>query len=148
VTVLSPRFRAPWLTTRALRRGVCRCAGDGQRGSNPVEFAIVAGAMLMLAFITVQAALVFYAQSVALGAATQGVNAARGYLSNAGAGEDHARDFLTAAGTGLTGQRVSASRSATEVSVTVSGRAISVLPGLNFAVRRTAHGPVERVTEP
>ena len=146
--MLSRRSRVIRLSPRALRRGDSRGAEAGQRGSNPVEFAIVATVMLTLAFVVVQAALVFYAQSIALGAATQGVNAARGYQSSAGAGEDHARDFLAAAGTGLTDQRVSASRGGTEVSVTVSGRAISVLPYVNFAVRRTAHGPVERVTQP
>jgi Flp pilus assembly protein TadG len=147
--MLSRRSRVARLSPRVLRRGGGRAMrGDGQRGSNPVEFAIVATMMLTLAFIVVQAALVFYAQSIALGAATQGVNAARGYQSSAGAGENHAQDFLAAAGTGLTDQRVSASRGGTEVSVTVSGRAISVLPYVNFTVRRTAHGPVERVTQP
>ena len=113
-----------------------------------MEFAIIASAMLLLAFAVVQATLVFYAQSIALGAATQGVNAARGYQASAGSGQDHAREFLAAAGDGLTRQRVSASRSGTEASVTVSGRAISVLPGVSFPVRRSAHGPVERVTQP
>ena len=97
--------------------------------------------MLLLGFAVFQASLVFYAQSIALGAATQGVNAARGYESSASSGETRAHDFLAAAGDGLTSQRVDATRSGTEASVTVSGRAISVLPGISFPVHRTAHGP-------
>lgn len=121
---------------------------SGDRGSTPVEFAIVASSMLILAFAVVQAGLVYYAHSLALGAATQGVNAARGYQSSAGAGASHARQFLSRAGAGLLNQQVSATRSGTQATVVVTGRAVSVLPGLTFTVTKTAHGPVERVTQP
>lgn len=113
-----------------------------------MEFAIIASAMLLLAFAVVQASLVYYAHSIALGAATQGVNEARGYRANAAGGERHAREFLAAAGTGLNNQDVDVVRSAVAVTATVRGQAISVLPGLSFSVRKTAHGPVERVTQP
>jgi len=121
---------------------------DAQRGATPLEFAIIAGAMLLLAFTVIQVSLVFWAQSIALGAATQGANAARGYHSSARAGESRARDFLANVGGGLLNQQVTARRSGTEASVTVRGRAASVLPGLSFTVQRTARGPVERVTAP
>ncbi|BBH67111.1 membrane protein [Actinoplanes sp. OR16] len=122
--------------------------GPGDRGASPVEFAIIAGPMLVLGFIVLQAGFVFHAQSIALGAATQGVNAARGYHSSAGAGDRQARQFLAAAGTGLTNQNVTVGRSGTAVTVTVTGRAVALIPGLSFSIRRTAHGPVERVTQP
>ncbi|NUR24448.1 MAG: hypothetical protein HOV83_01100, partial [Catenulispora sp.] len=60
------------------RRGGWRLRGDG-----PVEFAILALPTLLLSFMIVQAGAVWYANSVALGAATQGATAARGYGSNA-----------------------------------------------------------------
>lgn len=36
----------------------------------------------------------------------------------------------------------------TEVTCTVRGRSLSVVPGVDFAVQQTAHGTVERVTTP
>ncbi|MEK8106558.1 TadE family protein [Micromonospora sp. M12] len=42
------------------------------RGSSPVEFAVIALPMILLTFLVVQAGLIFFAQSIALGAATQG----------------------------------------------------------------------------
>lgn len=119
-----------------------------ERGSSPIELAIVASAMLLLAFLVVQAGLTYWAHSIALGAATQGVNVERGYQASPGSGGAHAREFLGAAGFGLTDQQVAVSRTGTQVTVTVTGRAISVLPGLGFRVSRTAHGSIERVTTP
>ena len=118
------------------------------RGSSPVEFAIIALPMILLTFAVVQTGLVFFAQSIALGAATQGVNAARGYQSTAAAGEARATNFLSAAGAGLENEQVVVTRTATEVRVTVTGQAITVLPGLNWRITKSAHGPVERPTTP
>lgn len=133
---------------------VCPCPTEcGQtgtwlsdRGSSPVEFAIIALPMILLTFAVIQTGLIFFAQSIALGAATQGVNAARGYQSSAAAGEARATNFLSAAGAGLENQQVTVTRTATEVRVTVTGRAITVLPGLTWTISKSAHGPVERPT--
>nr|WP_285558811.1 pilus assembly protein [Actinoplanes regularis] len=103
---------------------------------------------LVLAFAVVQAGFVYYAHSVALGAATQGVNAARGYNSSAGAGQAHAEAFLSQAGSGLVNQHVTVSRNGDRATVVVTGKAVSVLPGLTFSVRKTAYAPVELVTAP
>lgn len=78
----------------------------------------------------------------------QGANVERGYGAAPGSGVEHANAFLAAAGAGLTDQQVTATRTATDVSVTVTGRAISVLPGMTWRVSRTAHSSVERVTAP
>lgn len=118
------------------------------RGSSPVEFAVIALPMILLTFSVVQAGLIFFAQSIALGAATQGVNAARGYESSAAAGEARATNFLSAAGLGLENQQVAVTRTETEVHVAVTGRAITVLPGLSWTISKSAHGPVERPTTP
>jgi len=113
-----------------------------------VEFAIVFGSALILAFTVIQAGLVYYAHSLALGAATQGANAARGYGSSAGAGDTHARQFLSQAGSGLLNQHVSVSRGGDQVTVVVTGKAVSVLPGLTFSVHTSVSSPVEKVTTP
>ncbi|MEV4210176.1 TadE family protein [Micromonospora sp. NPDC049662] len=113
-----------------------------------MEFAIIALPMILLTFAIIQTGLVFFAQSIALGAATQGVNAARGYQSSAAAGETRAGNFLAAAGVGLEDQQVVVTRSEKEAHVTVTGQAITVLPGLSWTVSKSAHGPVERATTP
>lgn len=104
--------------------------------------------MIMLTFAIIQVGLVSFAQSIALGAATQGVNAGRGYQADAAAGQNRATNFLAAIGVGLDEPQVTVVRSATEVRVTVTGRAVSVLPGLTWTVTKTAHGPIERPTAP
>ncbi|MEU8315000.1 TadE/TadG family type IV pilus assembly protein [Micromonospora sp. NPDC049033] len=113
-----------------------------------MEFAIIALPMILLTFAVLQTGLVFFAQSIALGAATQGVNAGRGYQSTAAAGEARATNFLSAAGAGLENQQVVVTRTGTEVRVTVTGQAITVLPGLSWTISKSAHGPVERPTTP
>ncbi len=141
--------RRIWTRRAARLRGTARRPRRlGDRGSTPVEFAIVASAMLILAFSVVQAGLVYYAHSLALGAATQGANTARGYGSSAGAGQAKAQQFLNQAGDGLLAQNITASRTGAQATVVVTGKAVSVLPGLTFTVTKTAHGPVERVTAP
>jgi Flp pilus assembly protein TadG len=113
-----------------------------------VEFAIVFGSALILAFTVIQAGLVYYAHSLALGAATQGANAARGYGASAGTGDTHAREFLSQAGSGLLNQHVSVHRGGEQVTVVVTGTAVSLLPGLTFTVSKSVSSPVERATTP
>ncbi|MEV4824534.1 TadE family protein [Micromonospora sp. NPDC049274] len=113
-----------------------------------MEFAIVALPMVLLTFAVIQTGLIYFAQSIALGAATQGANAARGYQSSAAAGEGRATDFLSTAGVGLENHQVVVTRTETDAHVTVTGQAITVLPGLSWTVSMSAHGPVERPTTP
>ena len=56
--------------------------------------------------------------------------------------------LLLNAGTGaITGLNVTPTRSATTATVTVSGKAMSAIPGMpGFAITQTAEGPVERFT--
>jgi Flp pilus assembly protein TadG len=105
-------------------------------------------ALLALIFITGQAGLYFYARSVALAAAQEGARAGAMPSAATGAGDQAARVFLDRAGSDLVvGRVVSASRSAVRVSVTVSGRSLSLVPGYpGFPVSQTASAPVERVT--
>jgi Flp pilus assembly protein TadG len=109
-----------------------------------VEFAVLAFPILMLTFIVTQAAFVFYARSTALAAATQGANAARAYNATPNAGVTKANDFLNVVGGGLRDPSVSVSSTGTEVTITVTGQARTVIPGLSFTVSQSASGPVER----
>lgn len=116
-------------------------------GGGPVEFAITAAPLLLVSLMVVQVALVFYARSVALGAATQGANAGRQHGSTDAAARANANDFLRSIGPGLQAPVVTVRRDAanTEVTVVVTGHAVTLIPFLGpFEVSQQAHGPVER----
>ncbi len=114
------------------------------RGGGPVEFAVLALPILVLTFMVAQAALVYYARSTALAAATQGANAARAYNAPANAGVVKANDFLSTVGAGLNDPVVTYSTTGTDVTITVTGQAPTIIPGLTFTVTHSASGPVER----
>lgn len=127
--------------------------GDRERGANPVELAVMMPLILVLLFASIQIAAVFLARSTALNAAQSGVNAQRTYQAGGGAGVNSATGFLNAAGGWLVGWETPGPTCVvinddTEVTCTVSGRSLSVVPGVDFAVQQTAHGTVERVTTP
>jgi Flp pilus assembly protein TadG len=126
-----------------MRRSTGRSAGR-DAGSAAVEFAIVAGPLLLVTFMVIQAALVFHARSTALAAATQGAQAARAYGSTLTVGKDKAEAFLEVVGQGLRDPDVSVSTTGTEVTVTVRGNAPSLIPLMTFPVQQSASGPVER----
>ncbi|WFE50802.1 TadE family protein [Micromonospora sp. WMMD1155] len=127
-------------------------AGDRDRGANPVELAVMMPLILVLLFASIQIAAVFLARSTALNAAQGGVNAQRSYQAANGAGEDSATKFLESAGGWLVGWKAPGPSCViindVEVTCTVSGRSLSVVPGVDFAIQQTAHGTVERVTPP
>ena len=138
-----PWFRRDGWRLRFIgRRGESRPLG--LRGEGPVEFAILAFPMLLFTFMLVQASLVWYAHSVALGAATQGANAGRLYGSSPAAGRTKALDFLDRVGPAMTDPVVTAGVRGNEVTVVVRGKARSVIPGMTFTVTQSASGPVER----
>ncbi|MBM7491893.1 Flp pilus assembly protein TadG [Micromonospora luteifusca] len=136
-------------TVSAARRRLA--GGDRERGANPVELAVLMPLILVLLFASVQIAAVFLARSTALNAAQSGVNAQRPYQARNGAGVDRATRFLNAAGGWLVGWQTTRPTCAiddTDVTCTVRGRSLSVIPGVDFAVQQTAHGTVERLTPP
>ncbi|MGB8022642.1 MAG: TadE/TadG family type IV pilus assembly protein [Candidatus Nanopelagicales bacterium] len=121
-----------------------------ERGSATLEIAVLAPVLLLAVFTIIQVGLWSYARSLALGAAQEGVAAGRAYRAPAQAGQARAEQFLaSAAGDSLLSTRVSTLASATELSVEVTGRAQSVLPGVpGLPVRQRAQGPIERYTSP
>ena len=123
----------------------------GDRGSASLEIAILAPALLLLTFVLVQAGLWFYARSLALAAAQEGVTAGRAYDAPGAAGLVRARAFLyEQAGDSLTDTRVSsAGTTAAVVRITVTGRSLSVLPGLpGMAITQSAQVSREHFTVP
>ncbi|MER6443629.1 TadE family protein [Streptomyces venezuelae] len=123
----------------------------GDRGESSIQMAIVFPFVIALTVIVVQASMWIHARSVALTAAREGVAAARTYQSPEGAGAARARETLDRiAGGSLNASTVSTEGStATDVRVTVTGSAPSMLPGLSgLSVSQSASAPRERWTNP
>jgi Flp pilus assembly protein TadG len=123
--------------------------GRDERGSVSLELVVAFPLVLLVICAGLQAALYFHARNVALSAAQQGVKVARAENGSAGAGGARAREFVAdAGGADVLGQlSVSPSRTAIEARITVSGRSLSVLPGMpGLRVSQTAEAPVERFT--
>jgi Flp pilus assembly protein TadG len=118
----------------------------GDRGSSPVELAILAPAILLALFASIQTAAVFMARSVALSAAQEATTAERSFGAPAGAGQQRGSAFLARTGDWLSGGTVTVQREGGQVTSTVTGSAISLIPGFTFTIRQTAHGEVERFT--
>ncbi|MFZ0322657.1 MAG: TadE family protein, partial [Actinomycetes bacterium] len=94
------------------RRLVPRPGSSRDRGSASLEVAILGPALLLLIFSIVQAGLWFYARSLALAAAQEGVTAARSYDADPGTGISRAQSFIEQqAGDSLTQTSVSSAGS-------------------------------------
>ncbi|MGW6859182.1 TadE/TadG family type IV pilus assembly protein [Streptomyces xanthophaeus] len=121
------------------------------RGEASIQMAIVFPFVILVTVAVVQASMWFFARNIALTAAREGVAAARTYQSPEGAGAARARETLgRIAGDSLTGTTVStAGSTATEVRVTVTGTAPSLIPGVSgLSVSQSAGAPRERWTTP
>lgn len=119
-----------------------------ERGSGSLELVVLFPVILLLIFGVVQGALYYYARSVALAAAQEGLRDARVENGSAGAGGARARQFLDRVDDGmLKAVSVSPQRNAVSASVTVRGRSLSLLPGMpGLQIAQTASGPVEVFT--
>lgn len=116
------------------------------RGSSPVELAILAPTILLALFASIQTAAVFMARSVALSAAQEATTAERAFDAPAGAGQQRGNSFLARSGDWLSGGRVTVGRQGEQVTSTVTGSAISMIPGFTFTVAQTSRGEIERFT--
>jgi len=120
---------------------------DGERGSITLENVIVLPAVLLILFGTFQAAFWMNARNVAGAAADAAYSAARAYQAPPGAGEAAAGRVL--ASNRLDDARVIVQKSATTVTVTVTGSIGTIVPGWGGPdVSATRTGPLERVTQP
>lgn len=115
-----------------------------------MQIAIVLPAVIVLTLAVVQAGMWFLARGIALTAAREGAASARSYHSSLAEGEQRARSVLDrTAGDLLGGGTVQAQRNGERVRVEVSGRALSLLPGVpGLQITQVATGAVERFTPP
>lgn len=118
-------------------------------GATNVQLAILWIALLLMIVSVVQVALLFYAGQLAHTAAQDGLRSGRYYdvVSPERARADAEAFLAKAAGTTLQAARVTADLDDTGATlrVTVSGQALSLIPGVPLAVSKQAAGAVERV---
>lgn len=126
-------------STRPRRR--CREA----RGSSTVEIVIGAALMVTLLLVIVQVGVYFHLRSVAHTAARHGLDQVRVVDGSPGAGIATANEFLDQAGSSLENRSVTATRTAVQATVTVSGSVVSIIPGLDLRVDVLVEAPTERV---
>lgn len=125
-----------------------------ERGASVIELSIVAPVFLLLIFTLVQGALLLYARNIALSAAREGVSDVRLFQPDEyTAGVDAAlkqriRTYVTTVGNQtLVEPRPEITYNADgdgRATVTVSGQAISLLPGMDLTVQRSASMEIEQ----
>ena len=119
-----------------------------ERGASGVEFLIMATALFGLFTILVQFGINLHAQRVAEAAAREGAVEAARFDGTEGAGSSTAKEYVTEDGSpAVTGSTVSASRSSTQATVTVTVEVVSIMPWLDDPITSTATAPVERFVE-
>ena len=122
----------------------------GERGSASLQLAVLLPVLFGVMFLGLQAALIYHARTVAIAAAAQGARTAAVEGGTPGDGAAAAADFVAQAGGNdvLENLTVTAGRSggAATVTVTVTGTALTVLPGWHPQIRQSATLPAERIT--
>lgn len=135
-----PSPRPGWRTPPRVGRG-----GRGEEGSSTVQAVLIFPALLFALMLVIQFALWAHATSVAEAAAQDAAAVARRADGSRAGGAAAANKALATLGPKmLTSRTVSVNRSATTASVTVTGRVVSLVPGVTLRVQETAEGPVER----
>lgn len=120
---------------------------DGERGSVAAQVVIAIPLLVMLVLLIVQFALAAYAEHIAQGAADQALDIARVFNATDADGQAQAQAVLTQLATGpLAHPIVSVTRTASTVTVTITGTAESLVPGFTLRVHAEASGPIETFT--
>ncbi|WP_338704309.1 TadE family protein (plasmid) [Streptomyces sp. Q6] len=118
------------------------------RGSSPIQAAIIFPAVILICFLLIQGVLWAYARNIAYTAARSGVMAGRTYDASPADGQARAQQALDdLAGNVLRDSAISTAGSSNQtMRVHVSGRALTMLPGFHLTVNATVTGPIERFT--
>ncbi|MBN0045712.1 TadE/TadG family type IV pilus assembly protein (plasmid) [Streptomyces sp. JL4002] len=116
------------------------------RGAVSLEMLIVFPVVLLIILLVVHVGLWWHARNVAMSAAQLGVESARVRGASAGTGTAEAREFLSRAGSSISGTSVSGSKGAT-VTIRVTGYVDTMIPGLKLKIDQHADAAAERITE-
>lgn len=119
-----------------------RRAGDA--GSASTELVIVMPLLLLLVLVSVHVGLWFHARHLVNAAAQEGARAARASGATDADGHDRAEQLLGDLGSGsVTDSTITVIRSGETVTVSVTGQAPPVIPGLAMTVSATSTSPIE-----
>ncbi|PNE38177.1 MULTISPECIES: TadE/TadG family type IV pilus assembly protein [Streptomyces] len=119
------------------------------RGAVSTQLVLVVPALLLLAMLIVQFALVWHARHIAQYAAQRALAAARTQHGSAADGRAQAARSLAALGNRtLTTPSVEVERTTAQTTVRVRGTVMAVVPGLHLRATGSASGPTERLTTP
>lgn len=122
------------------------CRVRSERGSVSVQMVVLMPLMFTIAFTGLQAGLYYYGRSAALAVATTGARAAAAEGAPSGSCEAATAAMLAGLGDVLMAPTVTCARTATTVTVRVTGSTLSVIPGWDPRVEQVAHLDRERVT--
>jgi Flp pilus assembly protein TadG len=125
----------------------------GERGASALELAFLAPGLILLIFFSIQGALFFYGRNVAIQSAREGVSQLR--LAQDRATYDDIRAdvvanterFASSVGHEALIQPIATAGyddANARASMTVTGKVITLVPGLDLTVTEHAEGPVER----
>jgi Flp pilus assembly protein TadG len=138
-------------TDREERHPTRRLQAARERGAATLEIAVLFPVVLAITFGVIEISLWYHARDVALAAAEEGVRVATADGSSVSAGVGEASTFAARAGADgiLTGVAVTSASNATDVTITVSGDALTLFTGwTGLRVSQTASGPIEQFTGP
>jgi Flp pilus assembly protein TadG len=125
-----------------------------ERGASAIELSIVAPVFLLLIFTLIQGALLLYARNIALSAAREGVSDVRLFQPDEydaaadAAMKERIRSYVTTVGNNTLvkpdPEIAYDAGDSGRATVTVSGEAISLLPGIDLTVERSASMEIEQ----
>ncbi len=129
-----------------LRSSLARHTRNDDRGALTLGYVAILPFLFLFVMVMIQSSFWFLARQAALAAARQGADAARVLGASRAAGPAAALAFARQSGRGYLDDPAasSAGSNARTVSVTVTGRAPSLVPGLVVAVSETVQAPVEK----
>jgi Flp pilus assembly protein TadG len=119
-----------------------------ERGAASIEMVVLLPALFAVLFLGMQAALYYHARTIAIAAAQEGARAAAANQAGSTDGVSAAYAYVDDAGDSLESSKATAQRTATTVTVTVRGRALSVIPGWKPVITQRASAEIERLTAP
>ena len=118
--------------------------GHGDHGSASTELVIAMPALLLLVLASVHLGLWYHARHIASAAAEEGARAASFASANTTAGPSEASQFIDQVGPNvLIDRQITLDRTATTVTVTITGHSPAVIPGLTMTVTASATAPRE-----
>lgn len=124
--------------------------GRDERGATSViQLVLIAPALLMMMMAIVQFGLLAHARNVAEQAAQEGAASARRFDGTEASAKADALKYLTLLGPQtLTDRDVVVNRGAQNATVTITGKVLTLVPGLDLHVQESSTGSVERYVPP